>query len=202
VIENFLRPPHSFLGVTADGLRLLGLLSIGIAAFWFSPTDVGILAFALPALVAGRFLGVPSGFDVIFCVTVLVAAWSNVVDLYRTVPGWDVVIHLVFTAVLAPMVYLLLAQVKVLPRLDEATLQRRTVIVQFFSLGLALSALWEMVEWIGFVWITDDIYVEYHDTIGDMAVGGLGALVAGVVVAVRMSRTRAQVDTAAKSSLR
>lgn len=192
MIENFLRPPRSIAEYLADGLRVIGLLSVGVAAIWFSATDAGILAFALPALMAARFIGVHPTFDICFSVTVLIAAWSNVFDLYRTVPGWDSVMHLGCTAVLTPMLYQLLARFDVVPDLGGGSLKPRTIIVAFTSLGLALSVLWEFVEWAGFVWITDDIFVEYHDTIGDMAAGGLGALGAGIVVARSITIKRAR----------
>ena len=54
MIENFLRPPRTMSAVVADAVRLCGLLSIVVAALWFELTDAGILAFALPALVAPR----------------------------------------------------------------------------------------------------------------------------------------------------
>lgn len=188
MIENFLRPPRTLAEWIADGLRVLGVLGVVVAAIWFTPTDAGILAFTLPALVGARFIGVPPAFDIAFSVTVQIAAWSNVIDLYRTVEGWDVVMHLVCTAVLTAMLYELLARLDVVPGLGAPALRRRTVIVAFTGIGLAISALWEMVEWVGFVGITDDIFVEYHDTIGDMAVGGLGSLIAGIVVAVALTR--------------
>lgn len=188
MIENFLRPPRTLAEWVADGLRVLGVLGVVVAAIWFTPTDAGILAFTLPALVGARFIGVPPAFDIAFSVTVQIAAWSNVVDLYRTVEWWDVVVHLVCTAVLTAMLYELLARLDVVPGLGAPMLKRRTVIVAFTCVGLAISALWEMVEWIGFVGITDDIFVEYHDTIGDMAVGGLGSLIAGIVVVVALTR--------------
>ncbi|UOQ59411.1 hypothetical protein MUN76_10130 [Leucobacter rhizosphaerae] len=188
MIENFLRPPRTLAEWIADGLRVLGVLGVVVAAIWFTPTDAGILAFTLPALVGARFIGVPPAFDIAFSVTVQIAAWSNVIDLYRTVEGWDVVMHLVCTAVLTAMLYEFLARLDVVPGLGAPALRRRTVIVAFTGIGLAISALWEMVEWVGFVGITDDIFVEYHDTIGDMAVGGLGSLIAGIVVAVALTR--------------
>ena len=40
--------------------------------------------------------------------------------------------------------------------------------------------MWEFVEWVGYRFITDAIFVTYDDTIGDMMAGGFGALVAGV----------------------
>lgn len=187
--ENFLRQPATFLEYVADGLRILGFLSVFVAAIWWLPTDAAIVAFTLPGLVAPRFVGVRAGFDIVFQLTLLAAAWSNVADLYRTLAGWDSVVHVVCTAVLSPMVYLLLARWSVVPAQRAREFRKRTAIVLSTTIGLAISALWEMVEWVGFVLITDEIFVEYHDTIGDMAAGGFGALAAGFVLAtVRLER--------------
>ena len=57
-----------------------------------------------------------------------------------------------------------------------------------WTLLLALSAIWEMVEWAGRTFIAPEIFVSYQDTIGDMAAGGLGSLLAGIVAgAVRLT---------------
>ena len=70
-------------------------------------------------------------------------------------------------------------------------------------IGLALSAVWEMVEWFGRTFITAQIYVTYDDTIGDMAVGGFGAIVAGVVLAsVRLVREDAGDGARSTATLR
>lgn len=190
MIENFLRPPRGVTEITADLLRLLGVVSVVAAAIWASPTDAGILAFALPALVAPRFLGFRAGFDVAICVIVLVAAWSNVFDLYRALAGWDLVMHVVATAALAAMAYALLTEAGVVPRPTDAAFRARTPLVLLPVLGLALSALWEVVEWVGYRFITDTIFVTYDDTIVDMIAGGVGTLLAGVIVA-RVPLTRA-----------
>jgi hypothetical protein len=47
--------------------------------------------------------------------------------------------------------------------------------------GLALNAVCETVGWFGHRFLTDSIFVTYDDTIGDMAAGGAGALVAGIL---------------------
>ncbi len=66
-----------------------------------------------------------------------------------------------------------------------------TVVVAV-AVGLALSAVWEMVEWAGWLFISDEIFVGYQDTIGDMAIGGVGAAVAGLVLTrVRVLRADA-----------
>lgn len=190
MIDALLRRPSSPGDLVADALRLIGLLSVGIAAIAFTATDAGILAFALPALLAPRALGLRSSFDIVFVVVVLVAAWSNVLDLYRSVPGWDLVVHVVCTAVIAAALYLGLARACVVAAPGRQGFRARTPIVIVTALGLAVSALWEMVEWAGYTFITDEIFVTYDDTIGDMAVGGLGALAAGFLVAhVRLERS-------------
>jgi hypothetical protein len=39
--------------------------------------------------------------------------------------------------------------------------------------------LWELVELVGHTYIDSTIFVGYTDTIGDLAAGGLGSLLAG-----------------------
>ena len=181
--ENFLIAPASGAELTADALRLLGALSVVFAALALSPTDAGILAFITPALVAPRFLRVRPGFDIVFCAIVLIAAWSNVADLYRTYLGWDTAVHVICTAALAPMLYILFARFALVPAPGGPSFGAPAAIVHTTMIGLSISALWEMVEWIGFELFTEDIYTTYDDTIGDMAAGGLGALAAGILLA-------------------
>nr|WP_315267615.1 hypothetical protein [Microbacterium lemovicicum] len=192
MIEEFLRRPHGPGAWSADALRVLGLVSVVVAAIGFSWTDAGILAFALPALLIPRFVGARPAFDIIFCVCVLIAAWSNVLDLYTSIWWWDIAVHFVATGVIAAMVFVLFGWWGVLPRSTDVSQRPRSALVLVPVIGLALSAVWEMVEWAGFTWISDQIYVAYDDTIGDMAVGGLGSAIAGLVVArVRLERRRA-----------
>ncbi|KAA9085553.1 hypothetical protein F6B42_12055 [Microbacterium radiodurans] len=196
MVENFLRAPRSAGAVVADAVRLVGLVSVVVAAIWFEPTDAGILALALPALVVPRFLGARPAFDIVTGVTVLVAAWSNVIDLYRTFPAWDIPMHLVATGVLATLAYLAAGRFDVVPLPGDPDFRRRTGVVVTTAFGLALSAVWEMVEWLGKTFV-DSILVTYDDTIGDMAVGGVGALVAGILMArVRLVARDAADDAA------
>jgi hypothetical protein len=191
VIANFLRRPRGTAEFVADALRVIGLLSVIVAAALFQATDAGVLAFLLPGLLLPRFVGARPAFDIVFCVLLLVAGWSNVLDLYTSVRWWDIPVHIACTGVIAALVYLLLAQVGVLAHPEGASIATRIVLTTAF--GLAVSALWEMVEWFGHAFISSAIFVEYNDTIGDMAVGALGALAAGVVLAfVPLERPAAQ----------
>ncbi|NKF32350.1 hypothetical protein HER21_38640, partial [Pseudomonas sp. BGM005] len=111
--------------------------------------------------------------------TVLVAAWSNVFDLYRTVTGWDLVLHFLCTGVLAVIAAVILTHTGVVPlaaAVDGSghSLRRRTPVVLVPLVALAISAVWEMIEWLGWRYLSEDIFVTYQDTIGDMVLGGLG----------------------------
>jgi len=180
MIENFLRRPQTAGEILADAVRVFGVLSVVIAAVWFELTDAGVLAFALPGLLIPRFIGVRAGVDVAFCLTLLIAAWSNVFDLYTRIGWWDLAVHFVCTAAIAAICYLLFSRLRFVPAPGQSTALGAVLLTTM--LGLAMSALWEMVEWFGHAFISEDIFVAYDDTIADMAVGGLGAVLAGFAV--------------------
>ncbi len=182
--ENFFRPPRTPMEWTADALRVLGIIGVVVAAIWFAPTDAGIAALALPALMLPRILGLRAWFDVVACLTVLTAAWSNVWELYTTVHGWDLLLHFVCTGVLAVIAAVILTRTGVAEMTRLGPARARTPLVLLPVIALALSAVWEMVEWLGWRYISDTIFVAYQDTIGDMVFGGLGGLAAGVVLAL------------------
>lgn len=183
MIENFLRRPVGTGELLADAVRVAGVLSVLAAALWWSATDAGVLALVLPALLLPRFVGVHPAFDVVYGVVLLIAAWSNVFDLYTTISWWDLAVHFTCTGVVAALLAMLLARLGIVsaPRNPDMTLTAAVVLATLF--GLAASAVWEMIEWVGKEFVSSDIFVEYRDTIGDMAVGGLGAFVAGFALA-------------------
>ncbi len=182
---NLKRPPRTMTEWMADALRAVAILTVLVSAFTLPATDTAVLSMALPAVMLSRMLGLRSGLDLVTCVTVFVAAGSNVLDLYRAWTGWDLVVHAVCTGILAAVTLVVLDDAGVVAR----TGRRRTPIVVAGMVGLALSAVWEMVEWFGYRFITDSIFVTYDDTIGDMAAGGIGAVVVGIL-ASRIPLTR------------
>lgn len=173
---NLRRPPRSVTDWLADAVRAIAIVVVLVSLFTLPFTDFAVLSMALPAVMLSRMIGLRSGLDLVTCVTVFVAAGSNVLDLYRAWTGWDLVVHAVCTGVLAAVALVLLDDAGVV----TPTGRRRTPIVLATAAGLALSAVWEFVEWVGYRFITDAIFVTYDDTIGDMMAGGFGALVAGV----------------------
>lgn len=204
--DDFLRPPATPGDWLADVLRLIGVLGTIAAAIWLKPTDAGIAALALPALMLPRMLGLAAWFDVTACAAVLVAAWSNVFDLYRTVAGWDLVLHFLCTGVLAVIAAVILTRtgvVALVAAVDESgpSLRRRTPVTLVPLIALAISAVWEMIEWLGWRYLSDDIFVTYQDTIGDLVLGGLGGIAAGILLALVPVARRAPIRAAATAPL-
>lgn len=182
--DDFLRPPRTPAEWAADAVRVIGVIAVAVAAITLTVTDVGITALALPALMLPRMLGLRAWFDVAACVLVLAAAWSNVFDLYRSIPGWDLLLHFACTGVLAVIASVLLTRARIVPITRGHSVTARTPLVLLPLIALALSAVWEMIEWLGLTYLSDEIYVTYQDTIGDMVFGGLGGLAAGIALVV------------------
>src|SRR3546814_235091 len=141
MIARFLRPPAGLAEWVADAVRAVGVLSVVIAGLGWSLTGAGILALTLPALVLPRFLGVRPGLDIVYGVTVLVAAWSNVLGLYRTVAGWDLVVHFACTGVIALMLYLLAARLGIVGDPQGTALPARVPLTVVPLIGLAISEI-------------------------------------------------------------
>ena len=183
MIENFLRPPAGRTAIAADAVRVVGVLGVLVAAIWWTATDAGVLALVLPALLLPRFIGARPLFDVVYGVVLLVAAWSNVFDLYTSIPWWDLAVHLTCTGVVAAMIFLLLERVEIIAAPSSGPVTAAVPIVLTTLIGLAASAVWEMIEWLGKTFVSEEIFVAYDDTIADMAIGGVGAVLAGVALA-------------------
>lgn len=182
---TFLQPPRGITAVLADAVRVIGLLTFLFSVFAWTGVTSAMFALALLGLVAPRGLGARPGLDLAIGITTLVSAASNRLDLYERLPWWDIPAHLVTTAALAALVILLADRAGVM-------VDRRPLPLGFLSLtvGLALSALWELGEWAGQTWLDPGILTGYADTIGDMAVGGLGALLVAPLMPMLLARSR------------
>ena len=174
--------------IPADLLRALGLVLIPAAwavAGWPSAA-VMFLVFGsqwlLRALVPGSLL------DWGGQAVLLAAGWFSVTGLYHRVEALDLVMHAVASAVVAGLV-----AVAVRARLrrrgeDAAHLVRRLGPVlsatALASATVGLGVLWELAEWWGHTYVTEEIGVGYDDTIGDLAADLAGGA-AGAALAVR-----------------
>jgi hypothetical protein len=172
----------------ADGVRVLSVLSIAVAAVWFDlPAVLGLTVVTI-GLMIPRLCRLAGPFDATFCITILIAAWSGIAGLYRAVSWWDLVVHFVTAGSSAAILYLILARSNIIPTATRHRFPTRSVIILTAALGLTAAVLWEFLEWAGNRYITSRIHVGYNDTLADLAVGGLGAVIAGIALAHWSSR--------------
>lgn len=110
----------------------------------------------------------------------LVDVTGNTLDLYDAVVWWDDANHLVNWALLSGGAGLLLRDGGVGPRWALALCTA--------GVGALLAVGWELGEWATFIRfgeVDGGLAAVYGDTLGDLALGCLGAAMAGVVVARR-----------------
>ncbi|WP_411720284.1 hypothetical protein [Mycetocola sp.] len=179
MIETFLRAPRGPAELAADGVRVVGVLSIVVAFAGWSAVDVAVFALGILGLVVPRFLGLRPALDAAFGVTVLVAAWSALLDLYESIAYWDILVHFVLNGLTAAVIYVLAMRCGVIADSGNSSVLLSSIVTLTTVFGLAAGVMWELVEWVGHTYIDQTIFVGYNDTVGDLAAGGLGSLLAG-----------------------
>ena len=106
----------------------------------------------------------------------LVDVTGNTLDLYDSVVWWDDLNHLVNWLLLGLGVGLLLRRAEVRPAWVLG--------VAVAGVGAALAVLWELAEWWTFIRHGTELDTAYTDTLGDEALGTLGAVLAGIALVV------------------
>jgi hypothetical protein len=99
---------------------------------------------------------------------------GNRLDLFDTVSWWDDGMHFLNWALLTAGVLLAWA-----PR----GLTSGVVVTCGLAFGMGSALLWELGEYVAFVRGSPELATAYTDTLGDLSLGSLGALLAGLVVA-------------------
>lgn len=178
------------LAIMADAARVAALLSCIAAAVWFGPADVVRFLVVAVGLFLPRWAKSPAVFDFAFGLTVLVAAWSGVLGWYAALRWWDVAVHFLTTGAIGAMAYFVLSRMGIVPPIRDTNVPFRParLILLPLVLGAAAAAWWELWEWFGHSYLSEDIHVGYNDTILDLAAGTAGSLIAGGLMALWASR--------------
>jgi len=113
----------------------------------------------------------------------LVDVTGNTFDLYDRLGWWDDANHLVNWFLLCTGAGLLLRRADVRPAWLLA------LVVS--GIGALLAIGWELGEWYTFIRQGTELGTAYEDTLGDEALGVLGAVLAGLLVARLDARARA-----------
>lgn len=176
--------PHHVSGVLADILRAAVLVSIVAAVLWYPPEAVVRFALLFLLVLVPRIAAMPRPFDAAFVATLLLATWSGVAGWYSAVSWLDLAVHCVATGATGAMLYLAFARIDIVSDLHDPPLRghHSGIVVLTLAFGSSAAVLWEFYEWLGNEYLTATIHVGYDDTIGDLAMGATGSLVAGLTL--------------------
>ncbi|AZZ56284.1 hypothetical protein [Rathayibacter iranicus] len=190
LVATFLQPPRTRGEWLADAVRGVGAASIVAAAIGWGLVDVAVLALAAIGLVVPRFLGIRPALDAAFGVALLVASWSSVLGLYEAWVGWDLVVHCVLNGLAAAVAYIVAARAGVVPTVSGARGPLAPAVVLCACFGTTAGVLWEWGEWAGHRFIDSSIFIGYEDTLGDLAAGTVGSLLAGLLLRFWSAKSR------------
>lgn len=122
----------------------------------------------------GRRPAYPYALDILLGLPFLIDTAGNALDLYDTVTWWDDANHLVNWAILTA------AFGQFLLRLPLGKLTTAGLAVGFGALS---AIVWEFAEYVTFIRNSPELETAYEDTLGDLALGTTGSIVAAVITA-------------------
>jgi hypothetical protein len=118
--------------------------------------------------------------DLLITLPWLIDLIGNRLNLFDTVSWWDDAMHFILWGLLTAGVLIAFA-----PR----NLSRGLTAFTALGFGATAAVVWEIGEYVAFIRSSPELQTAYTDTLGDLALGTLGALLAGLAVhQVRSSR--------------
>ena len=165
---------------------LIGLLAIGAfsglqqfegKAFLWRLAIYPIAALIIPVIwtMLGRRPAYPYAADVLLTLPFLIDTAGNALDFYDTIGWWDDANHFVNWMLLS-------GAVGVLAWRNRTGRWESVAFVVGF--GAVSAILWEVAEYYAFIRHSSELATAYFDTLGDLALGLTGSVVAGLATAL------------------
>ena len=111
--------------------------------------------------------------DLLITLPWLIDLVGNRLDLFDRVTWWDDLMHFVLWGLLTA---------GVLVAFTARTTSRGLTVMLALAFGTTAAVVWEVGEYVAFIRHSPELQTAYTDTLGDLVLGTLGALLAGVVV--------------------
>ncbi|MGY1726480.1 hypothetical protein ACI79J_05870 [Geodermatophilus sp. SYSU D01062] len=169
-----------------DVLRLV-LLAGGVAyALAGRAGDAAVLLFLGAVTVLARLVDLPRVYDLALTVGMVLQGFGETLGLYDRFVRFDDLVHVVLPMLTAPVVYIALARLDVVPDPRDETHLRHYVgiAVVTTALGVTVGALWEVYEWRSDAWFGTGLSEGNDDTNGDLVRDTLGSLVGAALLVV------------------
>ncbi len=137
-----------------------------------------IAALIVPAIWWLRFRDrpFPVFVDLLWTLPFLIDVIGNAWNLYDTVDHWDDLNHFFNWFLVTSAASLVIRE------MDLARWNRIALAVGF---AVTMAVLWEFAEYVTFIRDSPELATAYTDTLGDLALGSLGGLLAALLVAGR-----------------
>jgi len=135
-------------------------------------------------LLVARAVNLPRLYDLALVVAMILTGWGEALGLYDLFPSYDNYVHFLTPMFTSQVAYIALARVEVVPDpRDHATVPHYVgIFVITASLGLAIGAIWEVIEWSFDGLFGSDLSLGNDDTVGDLIADGLGSLTGGALL--------------------
>jgi hypothetical protein len=168
-----------------DLVRLSFVVGLPIAAVTATGSWKS-LAVSTVAVLVVRPLNLPQPYDLSFCVALALTGWGDALGLYDRFGFYDNIVHFLVPMFFAPVLYIVLVRLDVLPELRERHERhhRIGIFVVTFALGLAVGAVWEIFEWTSDRLFGSHLVHGAGDTASDLISDAGGAALGGALLVV------------------
>ena len=173
--------------VVRDGIDVLRLLMLGGAVAYAvagRPGAASLLAALGAVTVVARVVNLPRVYDLCLTAGMALQGFGETFGLYDQFVRFDDLVHFTLPMLTAPVVYIALARLDVVPDpRDETHLQHYVgIAVVTAALGISIGALWEIYEWRSDAWLGTALSEGNDDTNGDLVRDTLGSLVGAALL--------------------
>ncbi len=175
--------------VIRDGIDVLRLVILGGAVVYAATGRTGaaaLLAGLGAVTLVARAVNLPRIYDLSLTLAMALQGFGETFGLYDSWVNFDDLVHFTLPMLTAPVVYIALARLDVVPDpRDETHLQHYVGIgVVTLALGIAVGALWEIYEWRSDAWFGTELSEGNDDTNGDLVRDSLGSLAGAALLVV------------------
>jgi hypothetical protein len=172
-----------------DGIDVLRLAILGGAVVYAANGRLGaavLLAVLGAVTVLARLVNLPRVYDLSLTVAMALQGFGETLGLYDQFVRFDDLVHFTLPMLTAPVVYIGLARLDVVPDpRDETHLKHYAgIAIVTTALGIAVGALWEIYEWRSDAWFGTALSEGNDDTNGDLVRDTLGSLAGAALLVV------------------
>lgn len=172
-----------------DPIDLLRLTYLGAAIVFaaIGNFDAAVrMALTFGIIVIARVIALPRPFDLGLVLGMMLQAWGNALNLFNDWGFYDNIVHVSLTAFAAPVFYIGLARLEVVPDLADDTQARHHtgIFVITLSLALAFGAVYEVYEWAADNLLGANLAIGETDTITDLFDDAIGGVIGGALLVV------------------